>query len=83
MDDCKKAGVEYYELPVAYDALTVMVNPKNDWIKSMTVAELKKIWEPAAQGKIMKWNQVNPEVAGCADQTVRRRLRLGHLRLFH
>ena len=61
MDDCKKTGVEYYELPVAYDALTVMVNPKNDWITSMTVADLKKIWEPAAQGKIMKWNQVNPK----------------------
>ena len=60
MEDCKKAGIDYYELPVAYDALTVMVNPKNDWIKSMTVAELKKIWEPAAQGKITKWNQVNP-----------------------
>ena len=42
MTDCKKAGVEYFELPVAYDALTVMVNPKNSWIKSMTVAELKK-----------------------------------------
>src|SRR3990172_5342228 len=61
MEDCKKAGVDYYELPVAYDALTVMVNPKNDWIKSMTVAELKKIWEPAAQGKITKWSQVNPK----------------------
>ena len=60
MEDCKKAGIDYYELPVAYDALTVMVNPKNDWIKSMTVAELKKIWEPAAQGKITRWNQVNP-----------------------
>jgi phosphate transport system substrate-binding protein len=61
MDDCKAAGVEYYELPVAYDALTVMVNPGNDSIKSMTVAELKKIWEPAAQGVITKWNQVNPK----------------------
>ena len=61
MDDCKKASVEYFELPVAYDALTVMVNPKNDWIKSMTVAELKKIWEPGAQRKITKWNQVNPK----------------------
>ncbi len=61
MDDCKKAGVEYFELPVAYDALTVMVNPKNDWIKSMTVAELKKIWEPDAQRKITKWSQVNPK----------------------
>jgi phosphate transport system substrate-binding protein len=58
MEACKKAGVEYYELPVAYDALTVMVNPKNDWAPSMTVAELKKIWEPAAQGKMTQWNQV-------------------------
>jgi phosphate transport system substrate-binding protein len=60
MDDCKAAGIEYIELPVAYDALTVVVNPKNDWIKSMTVAELKTIWEPGAQGKITSWRQVNP-----------------------
>jgi phosphate transport system substrate-binding protein len=60
MDDCKAAGIEYIELPVAFDALTVMVNPKNSFIKSMTVAELKKVWEPAAQGKVMKWNQINP-----------------------
>ena len=60
VDDCKAAGIEYIELPVAYDALTVVINPKNDWIKSMTVAELKTIWEPGAQGKIMTWKQVNP-----------------------
>lgn len=60
MATCKKAGVEYFELPIAYDALTVMINPRNDWIKSMTVADLKKIWEPAAQGKVTHWNQVNP-----------------------
>jgi phosphate transport system substrate-binding protein len=60
MDDCKAAGIEYIELPVAFDALTVVVNPKNSFIKQMTVAELKKMWEPAAQGKIMTWNQVNP-----------------------
>lgn len=59
MDDCKAAGVQYVEMPVAFDALTVVVNPKNDWTKAITVAELKKIWEPAAQGKIMRWNQVN------------------------
>jgi len=58
MEACKNAGVEYFELPIAYDALTVMVNPKNDWASSMTVAELKKIWEPAAQGKVTNWNQV-------------------------
>ncbi|KIO50391.1 PstS family phosphate ABC transporter substrate-binding protein [Nitrosospira sp. NpAV] len=60
MDDCKAAGVQYVEMPVAYDALTVVINPKNDWSKAITVAELKTIWEPAAQGKIMKWSQVNP-----------------------
>ena len=60
MDDCKAAGVEYFELPVAFDALTVVINPKNAFIKQMTVAELKKMWEPAAQGKVTMWNQVNP-----------------------
>ena len=60
MDDCKAAGIKYVELPVAFDALTVVINPKNTWIKQMTVTELKTMWEPAAQGKITKWNQVNP-----------------------
>jgi len=60
MEDCKKLGIEYYELPVAFDALTVVVHPKNAFVKQLTVAELKKMWEPAAQGKVMKWNQVNP-----------------------
>jgi phosphate transport system substrate-binding protein len=60
MDACRAAGIKYIEIPVAYDALTVVVNPANTWIKSMTVAELKKIWEPEAQGKITHWNQVNP-----------------------
>ncbi|NJK49405.1 PstS family phosphate ABC transporter substrate-binding protein [Candidatus Gracilibacteria bacterium] len=55
---CKAAGINYIELPVAYDALTVVVNPQNNWISSMTVAELKKLWEPAAQGKITNWSQV-------------------------
>jgi phosphate transport system substrate-binding protein len=60
MDDCKAAGIEYIELPVAFDALTVVVNPKNTFIKQLTIAEMKKIWEPAAQGKVTRWNQVNP-----------------------
>ena len=60
MDDCRAAGVEYIELPVAFDALTVVMNPKNSFLKSITVDELKTMWEPAAQGKIMRWNQVNP-----------------------
>ena len=60
MEDCAKAGIKYVELPIAFDALTVVVNPKNTWIKQLTVAELKQMWEPGAQGKITKWNQVNP-----------------------
>ncbi len=60
MDDCKAAGVEYFELPVAFDALTVVINPKNAFIKQLTVAEMKKMWEPGAQGKVTMWNQVNP-----------------------
>jgi phosphate transport system substrate-binding protein len=60
MAECKAAGIEYIELPVAFDALTVVVNPKNTFIKQLTVAEMKKMWEPAAQGKVTRWNQVNP-----------------------
>lgn len=58
---CKQNGVEYIELPVAYDGLAVMVNPKNNWAASMTVAELKTLWEPAAQGKITKWKHIRPD----------------------
>jgi phosphate transport system substrate-binding protein len=60
MEDCKAAGIEYFELPVAFDALTVVVNPANDFIKQLTVAELKQMWEPAAQGKVKSWKEVNP-----------------------
>jgi phosphate transport system substrate-binding protein len=60
MDDCRAAGIEYFELPVAFDALTVVIHPKNNFIKQLTVAEMKKMWEPAAQGKVTSWNQVNP-----------------------
>ena len=60
MADCKAAGIEYYELPIAFDALTVVINPRNSFLKQITVAELKAIWEPAAQGKVTRWKQVNP-----------------------
>lgn len=60
-DDAVKAGITYIELPVAYDGLAVVVHPENNWVSSITVAELKKIWEPGAQGKITRWNQVRPE----------------------
>ncbi|MBK1990401.1 PstS family phosphate ABC transporter substrate-binding protein [Sphaerospermopsis aphanizomenoides BCCUSP55] len=58
MADCNKNGVRYIELPIAFDALTIAVHPQNTWAKDITVAELQKMWEPAAEGKITKWNQI-------------------------
>lgn len=67
IEACQKAGITYIELPVAYDGMALVVNPKNTWTTSITVAELKKMWEPAAQGKILRWNQVR---AGWPNQEV-------------
>src|SRR5215203_3729071 len=59
---CKKAGVEYIEIPVAYDGISVVVNKTgNDWATDITSDELKKIWEPSAEEKVTKWSQVNPD----------------------
>src|SRR5688572_8543899 len=61
MEQCRAAGIKYMELPVAFDALTIVVNPQNTWVKTLTVADLKKMWEPGAQGRVTKWNQVRSE----------------------
>ena len=61
METCKQSGVQFIELPIAYDALTVIINPKNDWVKTLTIPDLKKMWEPSAQGKVTTWNQVRSE----------------------
>jgi phosphate transport system substrate-binding protein len=55
---CKENGIEFVELPVAMDALAVIVNPENNFSSCMTIDELKTIYEPAAQGKINNWKQV-------------------------
>lgn len=60
MEECAKTGIKYIELPIGFDALTVVVHPQNKFLSQVTVDELKKIWEPAAQGKITRWNQINP-----------------------
>ena len=59
MEICKQAGIQYYELPVAFDAITVVVNPKS-FLKDISVQQMKAMWEPAAQGKVTKWNQIDP-----------------------
>ncbi len=58
METCIKAGVAFIELPIAFDALTIVVNPQNTWATNLTMAELKKMWEPAAQGKVKSWKQI-------------------------
>jgi phosphate transport system substrate-binding protein len=55
---CREGGIEYLELQVANDALTVVVNPENDWADCLTLNELKKIWEPGS--RIDSWNDVDP-----------------------
>jgi phosphate transport system substrate-binding protein len=57
---CQEAGIEYTEFQVGVDALTVVVNTENDWATCLTVDQLKKMWEPAAEGKVTNWNQVDP-----------------------
>ncbi len=57
----QQAGLNLIELPVAYDGLSVVVHPSNHWVDKLTVAELKKIWQPAAQGKLTRWNQIRPD----------------------
>ncbi len=57
---CTAKAIEYIELPIGYDGLAIVVNPENTWLKDITVSELKTLWEPEAQKKITKWNQVNP-----------------------
>ena len=59
-DACAAAGIEYIEVPVATDALTVVINNENTWAEEMTTDQLKMLWEPAAEGTITRWNQIDP-----------------------
>jgi phosphate transport system substrate-binding protein len=58
---CNQAGIEFIEIPLAIDGLTVMVNPSNDFVQCMTIEELNTIWAPEAEGQITRWSQVRPE----------------------
>ncbi len=58
-EQAAKNGIEWVEMPVAYDGLSIMVNPQNTWVTSMTTAELKKLWEPGST--IKRWNQIRSE----------------------
>lgn len=58
--ECAKNKIEYIELPVAFDAITIVVNKKNTWVKNLSTAELKKMWSPESQNKVLKWKDINP-----------------------
>lgn len=60
-EDCKANHIDFVGLEVAFDGMAIVVNPKNTWAQNITVAELKKLWEPEAQEKITRWNQIRPE----------------------
>jgi phosphate transport system substrate-binding protein len=58
---CEENGVEFIEIPVAFDGISVVVNEQNDFATDVTSEQLKTLWEPAAEGEISQWSQVNPE----------------------
>ncbi len=80
---CAQNGVKYIELPIAMDALTVVVGKDTDFVDYLTVAELKKMWEPGAQGKITNWNQIRSTFPDLKLSTVGRRSGFRNVRLFH
>lgn len=57
---CASNGIDYIAVPVAYDALTVVVNPANDWATEMTVEQLNTMWDAPAEGTITRWSQIDP-----------------------
>ena len=72
VDLCAEAGIEYIELPVAIDGLSIMVNPENDFVECMTIDELNTIWRPEAEEgeaeEVTKWSQVRD---GWPDEDIR------------
>ncbi|NTU82882.1 MAG: PstS family phosphate ABC transporter substrate-binding protein [Chloroflexales bacterium] len=58
--DCAAAGIAFVELPIAYDGIAVVVNARNDWATCLTVDELRRVWEPAGEGRITTWHDVRP-----------------------
>src|SRR5213594_719137 len=59
IEACQKADAQFIELPIAFDAVTVVVNPKNSFVQSLSLTELRAMWEQAAQGNVVRWNQVS------------------------
>lgn len=61
LNQCIENGVPFIEIPVAFDALTVAVNPQNTWLQDLSVAELATLWQKASEQKLTRWNQLRPD----------------------
>ncbi|MEB3321791.1 MAG: substrate-binding domain-containing protein, partial [Synechococcaceae cyanobacterium] len=61
LEQCRQAGVEFIELPVAFDAISVVVHPSNTWARTITLEQLRRLWNKDAEGTVKQWNQVNPQ----------------------
>lgn len=61
LNQCIQNGVPFIELPIAFDALTVAVNPQNTWMKELSVAELATLWQKASEKKLTRWNQLRSD----------------------
>jgi len=60
VEACRNGRVEYVEVPVAYDGISIVVNPRNTWANDITVEELRRLWRPEAQGRVTRWNHIRP-----------------------
>jgi phosphate transport system substrate-binding protein len=60
-DACGRKDIRYIELPFAYDAIAIVVNPNNSWVNSMTIAELKAAWDVNSQAKVLTWKDIRPD----------------------
>ena len=58
---CAENGIRYRQVPLAMDSIAVVVHPSNRWASDITVDELKRLWAPAAEGQVMRWNKIRPE----------------------
>lgn len=61
MQACREADIRYYELPIGFDALTVVVNPENTWAEEITIEELEMIWASGAQREVTTWNDIRAD----------------------
>lgn len=59
IEECRKNNISYLEIPVSKDGIVIAVHPSNNFVEHLTVKELKTLWEPSAQNKILYWNQLN------------------------